>query len=119
MNLNVEYIILNNKKTDMKTNEFIKEYNFHDKRAYGFELDKQNNVLKFFVSQKNDGQITLWQVIFDGVSKFKCTIDISKIDEYLLNIFKSKHTKNGIEIVFDNENYTTIYFSAQNIEVIE
>ena len=103
----------------MKINEFIKEYNFHDKRAYSFKLDKQNNVLKFFVSQKTNGQITLWQVIFEEISNFKCTTDISKIDEYLLNIFKSKHTKNGIEIVFDNDNYTTIYFSAKNVEVLE
>ena len=76
-------------------------------------------MLKFFVSQKTNGQITLWQVIFEEISNFKCTTDISKIDEYLLNIFKSKHTKNGIEIVFDNDNYTTIYFSAKNVEVLE
>jgi len=103
----------------MKINNFIKEYNFHDKRAYHFEFDKQKSELKFIVIQQNNCQDKTYKIVFSEVKNLKCIKNITKIDDYLLNIFKSKRMNNGIEIVFDNENFTTIYFSAENVEVFE
>ena len=99
----------------MDVNEFVEKYNFHDCRAYNFNLSKENKTFEFFVDENKH---STKKVVFAEVSNFKCLSDISKIDDYLLNIWKTKHSKNDVEIIFDNDTYTAIYFSSKNVEVI-
>lgn len=100
----------------MKIKEFIKKYDFHDLHANEFVFNENDKSLEFFVTNDNKGCKT--KIKFFDVSNLKCLKDISKLDEYLLNIWQTKHSKNAVEIIFDDNEYTTIYLNAKNVEMI-
>lgn len=108
----------------MKINDFLKDYNFHDCRLFNICFDENNQKLKCNIEVNN-----LWlekhkvfnsnilHLEFSKVVNIKSVLDITKIDDYILNFWKIKHSKNGIEIILDNDDYSTIYFYANSVEI--
>lgn len=102
--------------------EFINNYNFHDCRIYNLKFDEKEKIFCFYVDFnetlrgyfKDSEDKDKLSIKFEGVSNLKCVKDIDGIDDYLLNIWKTKGSKSGVEIILDDDNYTTIYFNAKN-----
>ena len=105
----------------MTNKELIDLYNFHDLRAFDFVLRDNNLELKLenngfykeLVPFEKNGVVVLRFCNVKNLSQA-----INSIDEYLLNIYLDKHNSKIIEIVFDNDNYTTLSFYCSKVEFI-
>lgn len=101
----------------MTIKELIEKYDFHDLRANEFVFNENDKSFEFLITNDIKGCKT--KIKFFDVSNLKCLKDISKLDEYLLNIWQTKHSKNDVEIIFDDNEYTTIYLNAKSVEMID
>ena len=106
----------------MEIKEFLENYNFHDCKISNIQYNAKDLILScnikssgyFDKNLQSDKDVNIF---FHKAINLKCVKNISTIDDYILNIWKTKGSKDGIEIVLDNEDYTTIYFNAKDIEI--
>lgn len=106
----------------MKIKEFLENYNFHDCKISNIQYNTKDLILSCNIKlssyfNKNLQSDKIINIVFNKATNLKCMKDISTIDDYILNIWKTKGSKDGVEIVLDNEDYTTIYFNAKDIEI--
>lgn len=108
----------------MTNKELIDSYNFHDIRAFDFVLKEKNLEIKLenngfykeLVPCENNGIVGLR---FCNVRDLSQNISLAKIDEYLLNIYLDKHNSKMFELVFDNDDYSTLSFYCDSVEFIK
>ena len=47
----------------------------------------------------------------------KYNLNLKTQNDFLLNIWINKSNKNLIEIIFDNQDFSTIYFNAKSLDI--
>lgn len=105
----------------MKLRKFVKENNFHDCRANNFIFNKKDNELTFtlFTNQVSGFETSKCYIIkFYNVIDIKCKKELTDLDDFILNIWSVKGQANMIEIIFDDDECTTIYVTATNVEIL-
>ena len=99
----------------------LKKYNFHDCRAYDFEFDNQSKTFSFTIetteSLRKQLHSHLVKVSFYNVCNMKYNLNLQTQNDFLLNIWINKSNKNLIEIIFDNQDFPTIYLNAKSLEI--
>lgn len=101
----------------------IDSYNFHDIRAFDFRLIdnnleiklENNSYYKELVPFEKNGVVRLK---FFNIQNFPENISLNEINEYLLNIYIDKTNPKRVELVFDNNNFTSLSFCSENAEFI-
>ena len=106
----------------MKINELIKRYNFHDSYIENFTYDKTINKmtlnLKIYGSLNKEFNKENIQLIFNEIENYKNNANSNIVGEYVLNIWKTKGTKNSVELILDDDEYSIIYFDAKSVDII-
>lgn len=106
----------------MKIFEFANKYNFHDCRINNivYSEDKKEFCFTLYPSVyfEHKEKKSQYIVKFSNVESIKCVENLSEIDEYLLNIWKVDKQKDMLEILFDDDNDTTIYLIATDVEIV-
>ncbi len=104
----------------MTLNIFVKNYNFHDSKISNLYYNEKEKEFSFRLeaSPYFDEQQKTIEIKFSKVRDVKCSKPLNKIDEYILNIWKVKGQRNMIEIILDDDQDTTIYVTATNVEIL-